>query len=84
MNDSTFQRPLGSAYNLSVEQFYGRLESEFATVRYDGPNSVVVGNRTIQMLPELTTIQPGGSSEINSDAMKHEYCGRCAIALLSG
>ena len=83
MNDSTFQGPCGSTYNLSVKQFYGRRESEFATVRYDGPNSVVVGNHTIQMLSQLTTIQPGGSIKIKSYAMVHKYCGRCAIALFS-
>ena len=83
MNNPIFQRPFGSAYNLGVEQFYGIRESEFATVRYDGPNSVVVGNNTIHMLPELTTIQPERSSKIKSDAMEHKYCGRCAIALFS-
>ena len=33
-SNATFQSPCGSAYNLSVKQFYGRRESELATVRY--------------------------------------------------
>ena len=71
--DKTMSKSPSSVLNtLLSEKSACTPSGEVGTTRYDAPHSLVVGNYTIQPLPEISFLQADGASLVEADAMEHK------------
>jgi hypothetical protein len=70
------QRPTSVLGLLGAEKTACTPRGEIRSARYNPTYSTVVGNYTIQPLPQVTFFEPDRPDSVEADAVKHERRGR--------